>query len=328
MDHKHQLVSLLALASWGCIDTNLRDELNWSDFSAPANDEDDWATNQPENGGVLLPWDAGALSPEQTGPPPRLLPVGPCTASEHPFEQACASAGPWAVAFRLRASKPTTIQAVVEGWNLTGNDATPGEVHHLVLAVFAPDQPLSVRFHLVDRANQAYEAGPWDIGTTPLVATVVINEVLYDPLGPEPAQEFVELLNVGSIAVSLEGWVIADEGGQDELPPEMVPPGGLAVITPSSYVAGGGMDPSPPPGALVFPVSGAIGSAGLRNSGEALVLYGADGSQVAMVPASSQRLTEGTSLARRSPWAPDQDPENWAPHPGMMSSPGAPNQDL
>lgn len=45
------------------------------------------------------------------------------------------------------------------------------------------------------------------------VAGVVINEVLYDPDGPDTGLEFVELMNCGRVGVSLTGWVIETGNG-------------------------------------------------------------------------------------------------------------------
>lgn len=44
-------------------------------------------------------------------------------------------------------------------------------------------------------------------------AQVVINEVLYDPEGPDTGLEFVELLNCGRLGVSLTGWVLETGNG-------------------------------------------------------------------------------------------------------------------
>ena len=51
----------------------------------------------------------------------------------------------------------------------------------------------------------------------PLVsANVVINQVLYDPIGTESGGEAVELKNIGSSAVDISGWVIATESSDTD----------------------------------------------------------------------------------------------------------------
>lgn len=47
----------------------------------------------------------------------------------------------------------------------------------------------------------------------PGLAGVVINEVLYDPEGPDTGLEFVELMNCGHIGVSLTGWTVETGNG-------------------------------------------------------------------------------------------------------------------
>lgn len=47
----------------------------------------------------------------------------------------------------------------------------------------------------------------------PSIAQVVINEVLYDPDGPDTGLEFVELRNCGRLGVSLTGWVLETGNG-------------------------------------------------------------------------------------------------------------------
>ena len=47
----------------------------------------------------------------------------------------------------------------------------------------------------------------------PAAAQVVINEVLYDPEGPDTGLEFVELRNCGRLGVSLTGWVLETGNG-------------------------------------------------------------------------------------------------------------------
>ena len=42
-------------------------------------------------------------------------------------------------------------------------------------------------------------------------ASIVINQVLYDPIATESGGEAVELRNTGSLAVDISGWVIATE---------------------------------------------------------------------------------------------------------------------
>ncbi|MBN1296958.1 lamin tail domain-containing protein, partial [bacterium] len=42
--------------------------------------------------------------------------------------------------------------------------------------------------------------------TTPIVASVIINEIFYDPMGSDTGLEWIELLNISANAVALTGW--------------------------------------------------------------------------------------------------------------------------
>ncbi len=53
----------------------------------------------------------------------------------------------------------------------------------------------------------------WLLASSPSTASVLINEVLYDPDGPDTGLEFVELLNCGSSAVLLTGWTLETGNG-------------------------------------------------------------------------------------------------------------------
>jgi hypothetical protein len=66
-----------------------------------------------------------------------------------------------------------------------------------------------------------------------------LNEVLYDPEGPDSGREFVELINTGAVPVLLEGWtLLAGDGARSDLwrevwagaPGDTIAPGGLFVI--------------------------------------------------------------------------------------------------
>lgn len=48
----------------------------------------------------------------------------------------------------------------------------------------------------------------------PELAAVIVDEVRADPLGPEPAQEYVELLNFGAEMVSLTGFTLSTDARQ------------------------------------------------------------------------------------------------------------------
>jgi predicted ribosomally synthesized peptide with SipW-like signal peptide len=77
-------------------------------------------------------------------------------------------------------------------------------------------------------SGNTFTAGTW---STP--ARVVINEVLYDPTGAEPAEEWIEFYNAGGTAVDLGGYTITDNFGTFTLPSYSLGAGSYAVLATS-----------------------------------------------------------------------------------------------
>jgi hypothetical protein len=135
------------------------------------------------------------------------------------------------------------------------------------------------------------------------MAHIVINEVLANPLGPEPAQEWVELVNDGSIEADLAGYVLEDIGGKTDLPKARLAPGAHALIVNDAFVLDDELDPVPAPRALVLHVP-KLGKGGLSNSGEPLKLVDSTGRVVSRFPIGP-RVKAGSSVARVLPSSPD-----------------------
>ncbi len=118
----------------------------------------------------------------------------------------------------------------------------------------------------------------------PCPGQVVLTEVMFDPIGSEHSDEFVELYNAGTVVVNLSGWQICDGSSCDEI---IAPNGGAVSLLPGQYAVI--LDPNyfsdssdaylMPPQALVATIAGAtFGTNGFSNSvGEAVILRTADG---------------------------------------------------
>jgi hypothetical protein len=165
-----------------------------------------------------------------------------------------------------------------------------------------------------------------------------ITEILANPAGPEPHQEFVELASgehpafaTGLFLADL-GWaeIVArlETGGTppgDELPAFELQPGAVAVVTGSGYQWESELDPRPAPGATVLQVDASLGQSGLKNGGEPLSLYRAN--PPALVSSYGNSIeTDGTAFNGRSVAAVDPRgcdlPNNWRAHPLGTSTPG------
>jgi hypothetical protein len=157
--------------------------------------------------------------------------------------------------------------------------------------------------------------------TLPPRPHVVINEVLSFPLGPSPAQEWVEILNDGPAPAELGGYVLHVGSGATPLPDATLPPGAFALVVGQDFVPADGVDEPPAPGALILTVPH-LGKKGLSHAGVALALLDGDGQTVSSFPAKP-KPKQGSSVARRSPSAPDTLPGSFAtatPTPGRTNA--------
>lgn len=184
---------------------------------------------------------------------------------------------------------------------------SPGTEHDLELRVMTP-------------AGDLY-AGFASIHTSAVRPHVVLNEVMANPLGPEPQQEWVELVNDGALPVELAGFLFHDSGASVALPDVTLSPGEHALLVGPEFDADLGWD---------VPVQGrllrveALGKSGLSNSGEPLWLESPDGRIVSRFPPLPAKRA-GVSLARRHPAALDDDTTAFGEHADPGASPGAPN---
>jgi hypothetical protein len=151
---------------------------------------------------------------------------------------------------------------------------------------------------------------------------LLLNEVYANPLGPEPAQEWVEILNDGATPAELGGHVLIDVGGETVLPPGALPPGGFALIVNQTFIEDDGVDPAPEPGSLVVRVP-KLGHGGLSNGGEPLSLRDPNSVVISRSPVGP-KTKAGMSLARISPAAPDTQKGSFIlgpPTPGRANAP-------
>jgi len=112
------------------------------------------------------------------------------------------------------------------------------------------------------------------VAAGPGAATLVINEVLYDPATGEDdaAGEWVEIYNRGTADVSLAGWALRDNARATSLPEIIVPAGDFAVVAASD----GFFEAYPDFTGIAGWIGGRIGN-GLGNDGDRLELLTPDG---------------------------------------------------
>jgi hypothetical protein len=162
-------------------------------------------------------------------------------------------------------------------------------------------------------------------------STLLISEVLYDALGAEPDEEWIELYNNASMPIELTDWTISDNLSTDVISPTVtIPVGDCLVIAASEdfYISYPDF-----PGAIVFVADGRIGN-GLGNAGDRLILKDDEGTVIdqmsygtdttAFDPACLD-VAAGHSLERSPANVDTNTAEDWidqeSPNPGAVTTP-------
>ena len=124
------------------------------------------------------------------------------------------------------------------------------------------------------------------VGTSTTVrASVRLTEIMFDPIGSEVSDEFLEFQNVGSSQIDLTGWRVGDGDAVDLLVPvgsAVLQPGQYGVVVDPDYDLDGGIYGPPPAESLVFVVGDpTFGHSGWSNvRGEVVLLLDASGDTV------------------------------------------------
>ncbi|HVY45424.1 MAG TPA: lamin tail domain-containing protein [Minicystis sp.] len=181
------------------------------------------------------------------------------------------------------------------------------EVHLAVSAIDTAGHVARTSFHATTGAPRPH---------------VVVSEVLAHPVGPEPAEEWVEIVNGGLAPADLTGYLLLDPNGATALPAATLAPGQYALIVGEDYSDDDGFDAPAAPGTLLLHVP-RVGKDGLSNDGEPLVLRDGSGATVSTFPAAPKPET-GLSVARTTPSAPDGVATSFVlatPTPGRANQP-------
>jgi hypothetical protein len=327
------------VASNGCLDLNLRDELREPD--AGAVDETgayspvetaDISEDADEVNDAETPSAPGTDPEQETIPvqdandqdPPVLLPPA-CAETEQLVEAFCLAQGALSMSIRFTTDEGAEVTLGAETGLTMAILSDPWEKeHHAAVSGLTPgiSTPLTIAVTDINANGNAMEVLLTAAGGHP----IAITEVLADPLGPEPAQEFVEIANLGPADIDLSGWMIDDNGDQDGdvIPDGTVIGGGtVGIIVSAAYIAGAGGDPSPAPGTLIIPLESSIGTGGLKNSAaETVELYDADGVLVSRYLGQTGTPREGCGAVRVSAELPDGDAHAFENEPTGSSTPG------
>lgn len=163
----------------------------------------------------------------------------------------------------------------------------------------------------------------FELASAPPQPHIVLNEVLANPNGAEPDQEWIELFNDGTRPANLDGWKLLDAGGETRLPAVNLLPDQYVLIVNETFDRSSTVDVVPEANALVVEVA-KLGKSGLSNAGEALRLVDKDGMVRSSFPSTPKPLA-GVSIARRYPWALDDEVASFGVHAPPGASPGGRN---
>jgi len=154
-------------------------------------------------------------------------------------------------------------------------------------------------------------------------AQVVISEIMYAPIGGNTA-EFVELHNVGSNAVDVAGWAFMD-GITYTFPAPSVIGADAYLVVAVNRTTFSALYPN------VTNLAAGVYSGQLSNQGEKLTLIDAAAIVVFSVTYNNKEpwplaaVGLGSSLVLKNPFAPADDPFNWAASAQLNGSPGGPD---
>jgi hypothetical protein len=202
--------------------------------------------------------------------------------------------------FTLRAPDAPTLW-VISGAGLDLGFATEAGASRVVKGL-APSSDVALTVEVL------YASGVWSSADVVLSTAAprphfVLNEVYANPIGVEPDQEWIEIVNDGSVGGDLEGFIVEDIGGPTVLPSAFIGPGAMALVVNETFSVDGEYDTAPAAGAVVVRVE-KLGKNGLSNSGEPLKLSSPDGAVISRFP-PVPKPKPGASVARVTPEAPD-----------------------
>jgi hypothetical protein len=222
------------------------------------------AQGAPIAGGVVGIFDAAAEADEA---PPMIA------------DLSIAAAGP-CLTVSFSTDEPASATIVLQGGGVeTTSPAGVGQTRFdvaLPLSALPPESAATIAVTAADRAGNVASSSPLAFDTPPALPPIVITEVLANAAGPEPAQEYVELRNLGADPVPLAGLRLEDSKGGDDLPAETLAPDAYALVVASGYDPSQGQDPAPRAGTLLLRVDSRIGADGLANGGEIVRLLSGD----------------------------------------------------
>ncbi len=235
-------------------------------------------------GAPVGPFEAAfATASEGGAPPPNpRLPTG-CALDERVSELGCVLEDDERVVVRLDAGEPLRWRWRLGGAEISG--VAPRGFATLAVGGLAAAGAFEGWLELVGTGG-APAVFTLPVRTTEPLATLAIVEVRADPIGAEPTQEYVELLNYGAVPLSIDGYALTDrdDAAGDLLAGSIAPHERVLVVHPR-FDPDAPDDGPIPPGVRLVRLDGPIGSGGIANAGEPLFLRDDAGRRISEAPA-------------------------------------------
>ncbi len=219
----------------------------------------------------------------------------------------------------LRFALDEAALVALDGPEALGSIAV-GEELALSLSGLAPNANVPLLLTLRDLAGNTRKL-PFTVRTREPLASVAIDEVRADPVGREPQQEYVELLNFGDQPIELKGFTLTDDAhalGVTLDESFQLAPGERALLVGPGFDPNDTSDGPLPKG--VRRVSAAQ-TLSLRNTGVSLFLRDAAGHRVSSAPALAPARA-GACIARRSDDMRTGELRSFAADPAQTCTPG------
>jgi hypothetical protein len=220
-----------------------------------------------------------------------------CALDERELAFGCAVITDFSVELRLFHNPSVRVVAELGAQRVARlPSAVPAAIRFSELA---PDSMYLLHMHSYDAASNV-ETTKAALHTAPPLPTLAIAELRADPLGSEPEQEYVELWNFGTAAVSLSGLLLSDapqQPGTAIAQDVWLDPDARALLVSDGFDPADARDAAPAPGCLLVRMGKSVTRGGLANSGERLFLRTAEGSRVSEAP-STPLVRAGQCLVR------------------------------
>jgi hypothetical protein len=252
--------------------------------------------------------------------PPRWQ-VNRCAQDEQEIAVGCSLTDDQSVAVRVQPDEPIRVQ--ISAGQKRASAVSPRSETALLLQDLGADEPVDLRVQAVDYAGNLTNA-LFTLRTRPPQPKVSIAEIRADPRGPEPDQEFVELLNWGDHVIDLKGFSLSDDpykAGQIIGQSALIYPGSRALLVSDDFDPDNVLDESPPPGTTLVHVGSALTGDGLSNAGKPLFLRDPNGARISSAPATP-KPEPGVCIVRAVEDQRDGSPRAFAYDPQGGCTPG------